>query len=255
MPGNRSFGLSMLLLGGLALPGLGQAQRPPDSELTLELLQRIEQLESEVRHIRGELEIQRHQVEMLQQEWAMAGYPAQPPGAGAAAPAAEPGVTDQVPVRPYAQPAPIQPPAVSAAPPATPGRAPPVQPTAPGTEQGDFEAALGEFREGRYPRAAVDFQRFLNAYPNSNLAGDAQYWLGESHYATRDYGAARDAFINLGLRYPQSARLPDALLRLGYIYGDLGDTARAREVLQKLVQVYPNTQAANLAERRLQSLR
>ena len=95
----------------------------------------------------------------------------------------------------------------------------------------------------------------MKAYPNGGLAGDAQYWLGESHYVSRDYDAAKEAFINLGLRYPQSARLPDALLKLCYIYGELGDNARAREVLQKLVQVYPNTQAASLAERRLQSLR
>jgi len=84
--------------------------------------------------------------------------------------------------------------------------------------------------------------------------------LGESYYIGRNYNAAKEAFINLGLHYPQSARLqsarlPDALLKLGYIYGEQGDADRAREVLQKLVQVYPNTQAANLAERRLQSLR
>lgn len=253
MPSKGCSCLLMVLLGGLALPGISHAQRPLDSGLTLELLQRIEQLESEVRHIRGELEIQRHQVEMLQQERAMAGYPVQPPAA--TAPAAEPVVTERPPAGTYRQPASVQPPAVSAAPPATAGQATPVQPTATGTEQGDFDAALSEFREGRYPRAAADFQRFLKAYPNGGLAGDAQYWLGESHYVSRDYDAAKEAFINLGLRYPQSARLPDALLKLGYIYGELGDNARAREVLQKLVQVYPNTQAASLAERRLQSLR
>ncbi len=95
----------------------------------------------------------------------------------------------------------------------------------------------------------------LSAYPTSTRAGDAQYWLGESYYLSRDINAAKEAFINLGLRYPESARLPDALLKLGYLYSEQGDTARAREVLQKLRQSYPNTQAASLAERRLQSLR
>lgn len=119
----------------------------------------------------------------------------------------------------------------------------------------DFDAALAEWREGRYPAAITAWQRFLNAHPNSRLAGDAQYWLGEAYYVSRDYNAAKEAFINLGLNDPQSARLPDALLKLGYIYGELGDISRAREVLQKLMQVYPSTQAASLAERRLQSLR
>ena len=247
MSGHRLTGLLMLMLGSLVLSSISHAQRPLDSELTLELLQRIEQLDAEVRQIRGELEIYRHQVEMLQQERAMAGYPA-----------AGPGATDRPPAGAYGQPAPVQPPLASAPPSSTAERTPSVQsapPAAAGTEQANFETALGELREGRYPQAATDLQRFLNAYPNSSLAGDAQYWLGESHYLSRDYDAAKDAFINLGLRYPQSVRLPDALLKLGYIYGEQGDTARARDVLRKLVQVYPDTQAASLAERRLQSLR
>jgi tol-pal system protein YbgF len=256
MPGHRSTGLLMLVLGSLVLPSMSHAQHPLDSELTLELLQRIEQLEAEVRQIRGELEIYRHQAEMLQQERAIAGYPAQPPGETALA--AGSSVTDRPPAGAYGQLAPVQPPLASAPPPSATERTPSVQsvpPVAAGTEQANFETALGELREGRYPQAATDLQRFLNTYPNSSLAGDAQYWLGESHYLSRDYDAAKDAFINLGLRYPQSVRLPDALLKLGYIYGEQGDTARARDVLRKLVQVYPDTQAASLAERRLQSLR
>lgn len=231
----RSFGLILLVMGSLALPGASFAQRPQDSELTLEILQRIEQLEAEIRHIRGELEIQRHQLELLQSE----------PG-GAATPPAPVGV-DQPAERRYAPPAPV-----AATPPPVPVPAPR---TAGGTEQADFDAALGELREGRYSEASADLQRFVSAWPNSSLAGDAQYWLGESWYLSRNYDAAKEAFINLGLHYPQSARLPDALLKLGYIYGEQGDATRAREVLQKLIQVYPNSQAASLAERRLQSLR
>lgn len=251
MPRYRSPWLMLLVLGGMALSGGGHAQRPADNLLMLEVLERVEQLETEIRQIRGELEIQRHRVELLQQERALAGQSVYPPGA--AAPMAPPPTME----RPAGagQPAPAQP---SVPPPTTADRAPAVQPApnAPaGSEQAEFDAALGELREGRYQEAIARFQRFLAAYPASDLAGDAQYWLGESHYVNRDYNAAKDAFINMGLRYPQSARLPDALLKLGYIYGELGDSDRAREVLQKLAQVYPDTQAADLAERRLQSLR
>lgn len=256
MPGQRFSWLMTLLLGSLMLPGIGHSQRSPDSALTLELLQRIEQLESEVRQIRGELETYRYQVEMLQQERAMTGHPAQS-GAAAPAPSGPPAADRSG--EAYGQPAPVQPPAVSHGPPPVTERPTPVQspvlPTGAGSEQADFDAALGELREGRYPRAITSLQQFLSAYPNSSVAGDAQYWLGESYYVSRDYNAAKETFINLGLRYPQSGRLPDALLKLGYIYGDMGDIARAREVLQKLVQVYPDSQAASLAERRLQSLR
>jgi len=102
------------------------------------------------------------------------------------------------------------------------------------TERAEFDAALGELREGRYPEAVGAWRRFLGAHPSGDLAGDAQYWLGEACYLSRDYNAAKEAFIALGLNHPQNARLPDALLKLGYIYGELGDNARAREVLQKL---------------------
>ncbi len=244
MPRFRFPWLALLVLGGLMPPGAGRAQNAPDSTLTLELLQRIEQLEAEVRQIRGELEIYRYRFDQLQQESAR-NYvpPASPPGA-ATPPRAEPPATG------HGQPTPTISPATTTAPPVAR-----TMPSVTGNAQTDFEAALGELREGRHARAIAELQRFLSAYPDSDQASDAQYWLGESYYLSRDYGAAKDAFINLGVRYPESARLPDALLKLGYIYGEAGETNRAREVLQKLVQAYPNTQAANLAERRLQSLR
>lgn len=229
--------LIVLVLGGGLSCGVGYAQRPADQTLTLELLQRIAQLEREVRYIRGELELQRHQLDALQQgrttsESSMyqpeATAPSLPPTASASS----------------------SPPALSERTPAVP----PAPPTAEGTEKTDFDAALAEWREGRYAEAITAWRHFLNAHPGGKLAGDAQYWLGEAYYVSRDYNAAKEAFINLGLNDPQSVRLPDALLKLGYIYGELGDITRAREVLQKLMHVYPNTQAASLAERRLQSL-
>jgi tol-pal system protein YbgF len=227
-----------LLLGGVLLPGAARAQNSPDNELVLELLQRIEQLETEVRQIRGKLELQQHHLETLVRERSMPGPPAHSPANR-----------------------PEPPPAMStlAEPPTdTRGRSVSAQPSPPavaGAERAEFDAALSELREGRYPEAITAWRRFLSAHPGGDLAGDAQYWLGESYYLSRDYNAAKETFIALGLNHPQSARLPDALLKLGYIYGEQGETARARDVLQKLTQVYPNTQAASLAERRLQSLR
>ena len=234
--------LILTLLGSLALPGLVQAQTP-DRALTLELLQRIEQLEQEVRYIRGELELYRHQVENLQRERA------------AAIAAARPSPVEPPPGAPASLPPPPSAPSM-------PGSAepPPATSSAPaagisGTEEGDFDIAIEHLRARRHPEAIADFQRFLTTWPTSGRADDAQYWLGESYYRSRNYDAAKEAFINLGLRFPQSKRLPDALLKLGSIYGETGDPARAREVWQKLIQVYPDTEAAGVAQERLQSLR
>jgi len=262
LPGLHIIGC-LLVLGGLTLPRIGAAQSSAEGTLTLELLQRVERLETEMRRMRGELEMYRYQVEMLEQERSAASAPTSPPGAAYPPPAAvaEPPPAAPIAPVPAAPAAPMAPPVSAPVPPAAVTSAAPVASAAVAagaggdTERASFERAIGELREGRYAPAITHFQQFLSAYPTSTRAGDAQYWLGESYYLSRDVNAAKEAFINLGLRYPESARLPDALLKLGYLYSEQGDTARAREVLQKLRQSYPNTQAASLAERRLQSLR
>ncbi len=230
--------LPLLALGGLMLPGAGHAQRPSDGELTWELLQRIERLESEVRQIRGELEFYRYQLDRRERDAADDYRPESP----ARPPTDEWEETDS-PSRTDDQATPVSPAVVADRPPTL------------GTEQADFDRALNAFREGQVREAIAVFRQFLADYPGSSLAGDARYWLGESYYLRRNHDAAKEAFIELGLRDPQSARLPDALLKLGYLYGEEGDIDRAREVLQKLGRAYPDTQAASLAERRLQSLR
>lgn len=238
--------LAVFLLGSLGSLGVVWAQAP-DSSLTLELLQRIEQLEQEVRHIRGELELYRHQVELLQRERPVTDHqPMQStaPPVSSASSVEKPVEADQ----------PVSVPSITKG-----GQAAAIQPESAAlsveTEQTSFDAALREFGEGRYPQAINDFRQFLQTYPASPLASEVQYWLGESYYVVRDYAAAKESFIDLGLRYPSSERLPDALLKLGYIYEMLGDTSREQEVLQKLLQVYPDTQAAGLAKQRLLLLR
>jgi tol-pal system protein YbgF len=231
--------LIWLALGGMLLSGAGHAQRPLDGELTLELLQRIERLEAEVRQMRGELEVHRYQLEQ-RERGAPAGHPPEARARPSAAIEwADPGAPSRAEDR------------LSAV--ASPEVATPLP--AAGTEQADFAVALNEFREGRFREAIAGFRQFLSDYPESSLTGDARYWLGESYYLRRNLDAAKEVFIDMGLHDPHHARLPDALLKLGYLYGAEGDPDRAREVLEKLVQVYPDTQAASLAERRLESLR
>jgi tol-pal system protein YbgF len=248
MPKSGFAWLAVFLLGGMGSVGIVRAQAP-DSSLTLELLQRIEQLEREVRHIRGELEVYRHQVELLQRERSAPDHPAPSTAPLANAPPSVAPTTEQR----VETDQPVSIPSSSTG--DQPSVLQPAPTAAAGTEQADFDAALRRFGEGRYPQAINDFRGFLQTYPASPLASEAQYWLGESYYVVQDYDAARESFINLGLRYPNSERLPEALLKLGYVYEMQGDMGRAREVLQKLLQVYPETQAAGLAKQRLLLLR
>ncbi|MEZ5582267.1 MAG: tol-pal system protein YbgF [Candidatus Competibacteraceae bacterium] len=96
-------------------------------------------------------------------------------------------------------------------------------------ERAAYNAAFNRLREGRYSQAISGFNSFIRTYPDSNLASNAQYWLGEAYYVNRDFERAEDAFVALGINYPNSDRVPDTLLKLGYIYDELGCSARKRE--------------------------
>ncbi len=122
-------------------------------------------------------------------------------------------------------------------------------------EEEAYSLAFDDLRSGRYEQAVDGFLDFIARYPDSPLAGDAYYWLGESYYVMRDFSLAQQAFLNLGTQYPNSEKVPDTLLKLGYIYSETGDNQRALEVLERLVASYPESQAANLAEKRLRLLR
>jgi tol-pal system protein YbgF len=94
----------------------------------------------------------------------------------------------------------------------------------------------------------------LRAYPQSQLAGNAQYWLGEAYYVTHDYDDAVASFRAVGEQYPQSPKVPDALLKLGLTQIDQKKMADARATLKQVVQRFPGTDAAKLAAARLQTL-
>ncbi len=116
--------------------------------------------------------------------------------------------------------------------------------------QGDFDDALGQLRRGDHRGAIAAFEDFLANYPQSDLAAEALFWLGEAHYIDRDFPRAEGIFIDLGRRHPTSQRIPDTLLRLGFIYEVEGDMAQARAVYDELLRRYPQSRAANQAARR-----
>ncbi len=124
----------------------------------------------------------------------------------------------------------------------------------PEQERQAYEDAFRDLKEGHYADAAKKFETFVQRWPASDYADNAQYWLGESYYVTRNYRIALDAFQQLVQRYPDSSKLPDALLKIGYTYFELKDWAQARKTLQQVSERYPGTTVAKLAEKRLKML-
>jgi tol-pal system protein YbgF len=119
-------------------------------------------------------------------------------------------------------------------------------------EQTVYSQSFDALKAGSYSVAITGFQDFLKSYPASPLAENAQYWLGEAYYVTHDLDSAAAAFRNVSVRYPNSRKTPDALLKLGYTQIDQKKVAEGRVTLTQVVQKYPGTDAARLAADRLQ---
>jgi tol-pal system protein YbgF len=123
-----------------------------------------------------------------------------------------------------------------------------------GSDRDNYQAAFELLKEQRYEPAAMAFQQFLVAYPDSGLADNAQYWLAESHYVTQKFDEALAAFEVVINDYPRSRKVPDALLKMGYCNYELKRWDSSRASLARVQADYPETTAARLAGQRLKRM-
>jgi tol-pal system protein YbgF len=123
-----------------------------------------------------------------------------------------------------------------------------------GSDRENYQAAFELLKQQRYEAAATGFQQFLETFPDSELADNAQYWLAESFYVTQQFGEALAAFEVVINDYPRSRKAPDARLKIAYCYYELKDFAAARRALLQVTGDYPDTTAARLAGQRLQRM-
>ena len=123
-----------------------------------------------------------------------------------------------------------------------------------GSDRDNYQVALELLREERYDMAATAFQQFLVAFPDSELADNAQYWLAESWYASDRFEQALSDFEVVITRYPRSRKVPDALLKMGYCNYSLQRWDAAREIFARVQQDHENTTAARLAGQYLQRM-
>lgn len=118
-----------------------------------------------------------------------------------------------------------------------------------------YDAAYSRILSGDYAGAEAGFRRFLADHPNDALAANAQFWLGESHYARGDYRAAADAFLKSYTDYPDSAKVTDSLLKLGLSLRGIGQTDAACATFSELLTKYPGAPTAVRAEAEAQKQR
>lgn len=135
--------------------------------------------------------------------------------------------------------------------PAVPGGAPGGETQAGPDEAKAYEAALNQFKVGKYSTAISEFEAFLKAYPTSPLAPSAQYWIGNSYFAKRDYRNAMRAQEKVLSGWPDNPKAPDAMLNIASSQDALGDRRGAQGTLKALIEKYPASPAAASAKQRL----
>ncbi len=123
-----------------------------------------------------------------------------------------------------------------------------------GDEQGQYNRAFDSLKAGDYPAAVNAFRQLAASFPTGALADNTQYWLGEAYYVTRDYDHAAACFERVLATWPNSRKAPDALLKLGYTQFEQKRVSAARATLAQVVSRHPGTDAARLAAERLQKL-
>jgi len=118
-----------------------------------------------------------------------------------------------------------------------------------------YDLASNLFRRNDFASAIEAFRAFLKDYPQSQLASNAQYWIGISYANLKDYRNALAAQEQVVLKHPQSPKAPDALLAIAAIHAEQGDPGSARNTLEDIIARFPSSDAASKARTRLTTLR
>jgi len=118
----------------------------------------------------------------------------------------------------------------------------------------EYDQAVLDFTQGRFPRALTEFRAFVDAHGTTDLADNAQYGVGESFYAQGLYDSAAVAYRVVTDRWPDGDKVPAALYKLGIAYQRTNHSPEARATFTTLTVKYPRTGEARLAQERLKEM-
>jgi len=124
-----------------------------------------------------------------------------------------------------------------------------------GTPKEIYDLALKKLQMGAYQEAQAELQNFLDLYPRDRLAGNAQYWLGETFYVQRDYKNATAAFLAGYTNYSDSIKAPDSLLKLGMTLVVMGEKKTGCDAFAELSARFPDAPQAIVRRAEIESQR
>ncbi len=238
----------------------------------LELIGRVDQLQNEVQQLTGKVEEQGNQINELKKQLGTlssdvderlrtvenkGGVSAPPPAAETAT--TPPPAETQVAEPPAPPPVPSEPATPAAEPVAKPVQAtipaPKQEVQASGGEKQAYQQAYSSLRNGKTDQSIEQFKAYISQYPDGGYADIAHYWLGEAYRVKPDANAARQAYNTVLEKYPNSTKVAESLLKLGYIEVDEKNNEKARDYLTRVTNEFPNTPAAHAAEKKLKQLK
>ena len=136
---------------------------------------------------------------------------------------------------------------------------PPQQPNPGGSgpaadPQSLYNSAYNDYLKGSYDLALREFQEYLANFPNTDLADNATYWIGECYYRQRRFRQAVEQFDTVLQRYPRSDKVAAATLKKGYAHLELGERSQGVVQLRHVIRQHPTSDEANLARQRLREI-
>lgn len=133
-------------------------------------------------------------------------------------------------------------------------RRPPVA-TTPASAVAVYQRLVAKLRAGEHAAAIAGFRRFVARYPRSDYADNAQYWLGEAYYDQKKFTEAHREFLQVAERFPGGNKVSDALLKAAFCRVNLGQSASAIQLLERVIAEHPDSRPAQLARQKLERLR
>lgn len=122
-------------------------------------------------------------------------------------------------------------------------------------EQELYDFAKKLFDDGDKENARIQFENFINKYPDSPNADNARFWIADSYYTEKWFEKAILEYQKVLEEYPDSNKLAAARLKQGYAFAELGEQANARLILKELIKKHPGSNEAKYAQEKLKSLK
>jgi len=237
---------------------LSRVEKLVNSQSLLDMVERLDAMQTEMQQLRGMVEEQQHTIAGLKErqrelyldiDRRLSRFEREGGGSGLTIAPSAPAPSSQPLTSAASAPA-------AAAAPAAPSA------TASSADEGQmqqereaYQKAFDMLRELRYAQATQEFRAFLKKFPNGRYAHIAQYWLGEASYAQRNFKQAVIDYQALLANYPASPKRAEAMLKIGYSQHELKQDGEAKQILDQLIKRYPDSTEAGQARNLLKQIR